>query len=197
MEKIMLSGGAAGADTYFSIKAEEAGFEVYHMSFEGHKVCPDLKGSVIEVDKDTLKIVDAHALIPISKRMNRGEFPYSNEYVNNLLRRNVYILNNAETVISIIQGMDENGVVYGGTGWAIEFCKFHNLMMEGTQFIKKIYCFNQNTEKWVEWNNEDQKWDELSQRPSLKGDEVWAGVGTRDLNDAAKHEIDEILKEKL
>ena len=166
------SGGAKGADSYWGEVGEKYGVTSKHYHAEGAKTP---KGNT-PVSKENLQEADEH-LKKANETLDR-RFPTSNEYVNNLLRRNWQQVKNADAIFAI--GHISNNIVDGGTGWAVQMAIDNG---------KPVHVFDQVTNKWYEYNNG--KWVEES-TPVLTPN--FAGIGTRDINEAGKRAIEEVYE---
>ena len=179
MTNICFSGGAAGADSLFGEEAKKAGHEVYHYHFNKNK--QGLPHFYV-LGEDKLKLADPY-LKWANKTLKRGSFPYSNEFTNNMLRRNFYQVNRADSVYAITRL--ENGNVKGGTGWATQMACDRN-----TYTPINIYVFDMNTNHWYEWKKDKYvKWPKRviginSIPPSPTG--KYAGIGSRELTEAGE-----------
>ena len=170
-----LSGGASGADSIFGEEAKKAGHEVYHFHFNKNK--QGLPHFYI-LGEEKLKVADPY-LKWANKTLNRGSFPYSNEYTNDMLRRNFYQIKTADSVYAITRL--EKGNVKGGTGWATQM------------FIDKhkgeacaCYVYDMLTERWYIWMGP--RWGFKDRYPGIglevdipKPKGIYAGIGSREL----------------
>jgi hypothetical protein len=168
---IMYSGGASGADSQWELIGCEYGLKrVFHYYAQGEKTprgnfsLP--KQDLLEADK-LLKIVN-------EKYLKRSYFPYSNNYVNNLLRRNYYQIQSPTEAVYAIATIDKKtNLVNGGTGWATTMAIYNNI---------PTYVFDQDTNKWYKHylENELPKIQEI-ETPTLT--KHFTAIGTRDITD--------------
>lgn len=173
MADICLSGGAKGADQQWGMTSGEKGMEVIHWSFAGHKThVPEQE--VVVLSDEQLDVADDK--LRKANRTLKRKIP-RNTYVKNLLRRNWYQVENAERIYAV--STINAGFVAGGTAWAVQMFidRFNGLPCEA-------YVFDQEQEQWFCWKGE---WVSIPSPPSPYG--IFAGVGTRDLNDAGKAAI--------
>lgn len=162
------SGGAVGADTQWDIIGKEFGMiNNKHYYFEGFKT-PNGNTSI----PINLKNEADSKLKATNKTLGRT-FPTSNEYVNNLLRRNWWQVKNSDAIFAISSITDNK--VDGGTGWAVHMAIAEN---------KPVYVFDQNQNKWFTWNNG--KFIETTTPVLTKN---FAGIGTREINEKGKQAI--------
>lgn len=174
-QSICLSGGAKGADQQWGMTAGKAGHMVVHWSFKGHKTHVP-SSEVVELSPEQLEEANPHC-----KRASVGIkrwFPPKNEFVGNLLRRNWYQVENAESVYAVANLTDEG--VSGGTAWAVQmFIDRH----DGAAC--PVYLFDQISEQWFTWTATG--WNAITEVPPPTG--VWAGIGSRDLTNKGKEAI--------
>ena len=195
-ENLMLSGGAAGADTYFGRLASTAGHQVIHWSFEGHKSHdPD---NTVVLDDETLRKADIH--LEEARLSMKRRIPYGKPHIANLFRRNWFQVQYAEMVYAV-GTLKETAIisdhfigdiysgprrdrmgVNGGTAWA--------LMMASDNKITEIYLFDQDSLRWLTWKYSSQVWVSLGEEFPKTPYGIWAGIGTRKLNDAGRIAID-------
>ena len=174
LKNLCLSGGAEGADLQFGMTAGMAGHSVIHWSFKEHRThAPEQE--VVILTSDQLDAADdpcKQASLTLKKH-----YPPKSVYVKNLLRRNWYQVAAAERVYAV--STITNGVVEGGTSWATQMFidRFNGEACE-------CYVYDQIEEKWFKWNA---LWEAIGSPPEPFG--VYAGIGTRKLNDAGKQAI--------
>lgn len=177
---LCLSGGADGADLQFGMCAGKAGHSVVHWSFSGAKSKAP-SAEIVILNQEQLNEADPFCL-KASKTLKRY-FPPKSQYVGNLLRRNWYQVANSGSCYAV-SSLDNYGLVEGGTAWAT------------TMFIDKhdanacpCYLFDQKMGYWLEWS--DNGWQRIYTPPAPQG--IWAGVGSRALNDVGKLAIRVLL----
>ncbi len=189
-----LSGGAAGADLMWGTYAKKRGHQVTHWSFAGHK------SKALAEDLAILPQHELDTADPFCKLANatlQRYWPPRSQAIANLLRRNWFQVSFAEScyaistfgidpVIHIPIGEAINNKVNGGTAWAVQ--------MFLDRFDRQecpCYVFDQDACYWFEWQNQ---WVRIYEPPSPKG--IWAGVGTRKLNQIGGLAIKILLQNK-
>lgn len=176
---ICLSGGADGSDLMWGMCAGKAGHTVYHYIFEGHKSKAP-KSELAVLTREQLLVADP--FLKIANKTLRRKWPVKNEWVASLLRRNYYQVVHSDAVYAVAT-IDENGLVTGGTSWATQmFIDRHN----GAPC--SAYVFDQEDGSWYKWEG---VWAPISAPPVPTG--VWAGIGTRNLNQTGKDAIRQLL----
>lgn len=166
------SGGAIGSDSYWGETGEKYGVVSKHYHAEGARTP---KGNT-PVSRAELQDADEHL-----KRANETlgrRFPTSNEYVNNLLRRNWQQVKNSDEVFAI--STIKNNLVEGGTGWAVQMA---------IDTGKPVHVFDQNTNSWYTYENGS--WVK-TETPVLTPN--FAGIGTRQISEAGKKAIEEVYE---
>lgn len=153
-KKTCYSGGAEGADCCWGTLGKEWGYDVVH--YYGGKRTPygNTALTAEQMQEGWQRVLLANQTL---KR--RPEKYYE------LLSRNWWPVRMAETVFAI--GRIYNGVVMGGTGWAVQ-------MAIDTR--TPVYVFDQDKDQWYTW---DGRWTPCPE-PVLT--DKFAGVGTRDIN---------------
>ena len=169
------SGGAYGSDFYWGNIGEKYGVESKHYYGEENKT----PFGNTPVSKSAMEEADSH-LKEANKTLNR-RFPTTNEYVNNLLRRNWQQVKNSDAIFAVSTIANDN-TVNGGTGWAVQMAIDNN---------KPVHVFDQDKGKWYEYNYSTKSWNETD-TPTLTKN--FAGIGSRKLNDAGKKAIEEVYK---
>ena len=172
------SGGAKGADTQWDIIGREYGMvNNKHYYVIGNKTT---YGNT-PISKSVAKQADVR-LKKANESLKR-KFPTSNEYVNNLLRRNWEQVRNADAVFAIgnLPGQFANTYVEGGTGWAVQMAKDIN---------KPVYVFNQKDSKWYTFDNKGHL--VTTKLPVLTKN--FAGVGSREITEAGKKAIRDVYE---
>lgn len=181
------SGGAIGADSYWGEIGEQYGVVSNHYYY-GEKT-PNGNFEISEEDYEEGRNEAAKAA-----KYNFG-YQY-NKIKNTLLIRNWAQVKYSEAIFAIghlvktgerlfpSQKNDtrlaEHTAVQGGTGYAVAMAILHN---------KPVYVFDQERKRWFKCVND--KWS-VSDVPVLTKD--FAGIGTRNLNEAGKHAIYEVYK---
>lgn len=185
MTNICFSGGAKGSDLFFGEQAAKAGHQVIHYSFKGHSTKAP-KETLCVLNEKALQTVDAELKL-VAKLIDRS-FPTRIHNVNNLLRRNFFQVAAARSVYAV-STIGDDTMVAGGTAWAI--------MMAIRNYIEDIFLFDQIKEKWFQTNLYIQnihpkastiiEWKEIENPSKPQG--FYAGIGTRELNEAGKEAI--------
>lgn len=191
-----LSGGAIGSDLQWGMTAGKAGHGVVHWSFENHGSDAP-KNEIVILTQDQLNEADPYCA-KANESLHR-KWPPKWLGTANLLRRNWFQVSFAESVYAIstfgVPGSQDirtkapyihetvpigevfKGTVKGGTSWAVQmFIDRHN----GEKCA--CYVFDQQTCYWFQWNGDG--WLRLYEPPKPAG--IWAGIGTRDLNQVGK-----------
>jgi len=158
------SGGAIGSDTYWGEVGEKYGVKSNHY-YHGAKT-PNGNVAITEEQFNEGK----EKVLLANKTLNRKPDRYMD-----LLARNWMQVKNADAVFAV--GHLVNGIVDGGTGWAVQMA---------IDAGKPVYVFDQERGQW--YKNIDGKWSE-SEVPALTKN--FAGIGTRQLNEAGKQAIAE------
>ena len=176
------SGGAEGSDQYWDIIGKRYGFNNHiHYHFEYRDIFD--KYYLTLLTQKELDLADEYL-----KKANltlKRKFPSSNQYINNLLRRNYYQVLNSRGVFAIGTLNKDKKLVNGGTGWAVELGKVLN---------RFVFVFDQDLDQWFSW---DYKLGIFikSDIPILTNH--YAGVGTRDLKENGKINIGLVYKKTL
>lgn len=166
------SGGAIGSDSEWdSIGRSYGMIKNKHYYFEGFKTPKGNESIPVELKNEA-----DEKLKNANKTLNR-KFPTSNEYVNNLLRRNWWQVKNSDAIFAI--STITNNKVDGGTGWAVHMAISKN---------KPVYVFDQSKNKWFTWNG---SFIEIN-TPILT--ENFAGIGTREINQNGKKAINDVYE---
>lgn len=177
---ICLSGGAKGADAQWGMNAGRDGQSVIHWSFEGHKHYV-AEVEVVRLSEEQLEKADG-ALKKASKTLKRPWPGKRSKNVSSLLRRNWYQIAWCESLYAVSTINDKN-LVDGGTGWAVQMY-LDRMEKEALFEPLPLYVFDQKLEQWFQWIG---GWRPIDAPPKPSG--VWAGIGTRELNDAGKWAI--------
>lgn len=182
-----LSGGAEGADTYWSILAERyAATETLHFSYEGHrKYCKDAVGLRVKVSPERLMLADA--ALKKAKKGNNRNFPCRSDHVNSLLRRNYYQIIDSNSCYAVSRII--HGVVDGGTSWATQM--YVDKHMEYNPMRPcECYIYDTITDQWHQWIYNMWHPIEAYEVPTPKG--IWTGIGSRELTENAKTAMEEL-----
>lgn len=176
MISVCFSGGAEGADSVFNDVALSNQHSVIHYSFEGHRC--NVSDNIYRLNQDELKIADS-ALKKANKTLKR-KIPFRS-YVRNLLRRNFYQIEMVSSVYAV--STIKNGQISGGTAWACQMFIDRNF-----SFMNKIplFVFDQDKRQWFQYDKHE-GFVAIDKPPVPSG--MYAGIGTRDLNDFGKEAI--------
>ena len=176
MNFVCHSGGCDGADMAWETVAKEYGIKTFGYSFPTHKCHSD--NPVILTNKQLTEGWDEvlRASIPLKRHNVNSQAGY----IKGLLARNWFQVKNSDAVFAI--GFLKNNVVQGGTGWACQMAINHN---------KPVYIFDQMIEQWHSYNFDNDKYEQIEE-PILTPN--FAGIGTRDINDAGINAIIKILE---
>jgi hypothetical protein len=172
---ILFSGGAQGAEAAFGECAESFGVEEVNFSFDGHK--PARTRGLRVLNHEELNAGDV-SLAYVSKLMHR-RYPDTPTF-RKILQSIWYQINNGQEIY-VIGAIQADGTVRGGTGWGAEFAKLCN---------KPLFVYDQEKERWFEWQGEAAKWHPLSGSTDPVIEHVhFTGTGTRVLNASAQKAI--------
>lgn len=161
------SGGAIGSDSYWGTIGARYGVKSNHY-YHGSKT----PNGNIEITQEQFEEGKKHVL-EANKTLNRRPDAYMD-----LLARNWIQVKNADAVFAI--GHLKKGIVDGGTGWAVQMA---------IDSGKPVYVFDQERKQW--YKNIDGEWSE-SEIPTLI--QNFAGIGTRQLNEAGKSAIEDVYR---
>lgn len=197
-EYVNHSGGARGSDSVWGQIGEEYGVTSRHYYADGEKT----PTGNVALTKDQLAEANEH-LRQANTKLNR-KFPTSNEYVNNLLRRNWYQIKNSDAIYAIAESFDivkdntkpknttditksvysYRATVKGGTGWAVQMAIDNS---------KPVYVFDQSDGKWYQYSasQDNLGWIETD-TPILTPN--FAGIGTRNINEAGMQAIRDVYE---
>ena len=157
---------------------ESRGFETVVCSFDGHQI---QNNSRVILDEDTLHLADEH-LNRASKTLKR-DVPVSNDYNRNLLRRNYFIVRDAEAVFAVTYQSSKG---MGGTAWGVQMA---------IDMGKPVYVFDMGVNRWRKYR------DDLcvpcpgfAPCPTAKLTKEFAGIGSRFLSQAGRDAIDEVFE---
>jgi hypothetical protein len=174
-----LSGGADGSDLQFGMCAGALGHGVIHFSFRGHATAAPETEVVVLTE---LQLQAADARCRAANRTLRRRFPAKSPKITNLLRRNWYQVETAQSCYAVSTLDIENGPtiplgsvfrakVAGGTAWAVQmFIDRHKAMCP-------CYVFDQVVCHWFQWIGDG--WQCIYEPPKPAG--IYAGIGARHL----------------
>lgn len=178
---ICLSGGAKGSDAQWGMNAGRDGQSVIHWSFEGHQHHV-AEQEIVRLTAEQLVRADEH-LKKASKTLKRPWPGQRSETVSALLRRNWYQVAWAESLYAVSTIHPIKQTVEGGTGWAVQMYLDRHAALAQFEPIP-CYVYDQKQEQWFQWVA---GWKAIDAPPKPQG--VWAGIGTRELNDSGKWAI--------
>ena len=164
------SGGCPGADMFWERSAKIVGIKTIAYSFPKHAQegeYPKILNSE-ELNEGWDNVVIA------SKSLNRN-LKNITTYVRCLLSRNWFQVKNSDSIFAIGKFINEKTV--DGTGWAVQMSIDNK---------KPTFIFEQNKNHWYRFNYEIDKFEECD-IPALTLN--FAGIGTREINDAGKKAI--------
>lgn len=159
------SGGAVGSDSYWDEVGQQYGVVSNHY-YHGKKTP---KGNVELTDAEFNE--GKKHVLKANETLHRKPEVYMD-----LLARNYNQVKNADAIFAI--GHLKNGIVDGGTGWAVQMA-----IDDG----KPVYVYDQERKQW--YKNINGVWSESS-IPTLTKN--FAGIGTRGLNESGKQAIRDV-----
>jgi hypothetical protein len=191
------SGGAEGSDTQWDVIGKDFGMvnnKHYYTGVKGPKNAP--LGNV-DITDEPIAVEGASKVAQAAKQM--WGYKYTTMKDQRLIRNWAQVAN-SDAVFAIgtlgkegdIWKGDEKSAeprkllkfaVQGGTGYAVEMA---------IQAGKPVYVFDQTYEKWFAW--EDGKF-RISDVPTLTT--KFAGIGTREINEAGKQAIRDVYENTL
>lgn len=178
------SGGCPGSDMEWENQCKHYGIKTIAYSFPMHVqegINPYIM-SENELEEGWKQVLLCEK--PIKRPLYKIKH---NTYVKNLLCRNWFQVKNSESIFSIgqlVKGSDR--LVDGGTGWAVQMAVNNN---------KPVFLFEQNLKEWLIYVRYPNKFVSINIIPPLT--ENFAGIGTRQITDAGKKAIKEILEFNL
>ena len=181
---IIHSGGAAGADSAWANAGKKSNINVIAHSFQGHKVA---EGKPFVHSQSALNAAD-NLLIKVRKEyMPYKQFETSKEFVKNLLRRNFFQIKDSQALFAIgkIEDTPVGKRVAGGTSWAFYMAVDQN---------KPAYIFNQKDNTWYKAQGKELV--PIDRKKIPRYTEI-AGVGSRDLTEAGRKEIQDFIKNRM
>ena len=164
------SGGAIGSDTYWGEVGAKYGVTSNHYYHENKT-----PNGNVEISQEDYLEGQSHVL-DANETLHRKPEKYMN-----LLARNWAQVKYSDAVFAI--GHLTNGIVDGGTGWAVQMA---------IDARKPVYLFDQIRNQW--FKNLNGTW-ATSDIPILTTN--FAGIGTRELNDAGKRAIEAVYAKTL
>ena len=113
------------------------GFDTAVYSFEGRQI---QNNSRLILKEDTLRLADVH--LYRANQTLKCYVPNSSNYVSHLLRRNVFIVLNAEAVFAITN-LKQNRAM-GGTAWCVQLA---------IDLGKPLFIFDMGFNQWKEYQD--------------------------------------------
>ena len=170
------SGAAKGADTVWETVGKKFGVgkQVNYTPATYDKLTADQKAEVEKIYRESVALLGRKVLA-------------ADSYSGKLVRRDYLQAKAADSIFAIIQDFDPNGYPKGGTAYAVSM---------GVAMKKPVYVFNQADNKWytAKYLNEDEGGNfygfEQTVLPVLTS--KFAGIGTREINDAGKQAIEDV-----
>jgi len=171
-EYSLYSGGLKGAEETFGKCAEQHGINETNFSFEGHACSREQ--NITLLNNDQLRKGNISMEI-VSARMGRR---YTQaEKIRKVFQLIFHMVNKGYQVFAI-GWIQSDKTVKGGTGWGVELAKFFN---------RPVSVFDQESNKWYTWENNDWKEDE----PTISHN-TFCGTGTRNLTQEGKKAIEDL-----
>ncbi len=162
------SGGAVGSDSYWGAIGEKYGVvsEYYYYSNKTPNDNHQITQEQFEEGKQHI--------LKANETLHRRPDAYMN-----LLSRNYAQVKNSDAIFAV--GHLKNGIVDGGTGWAVQMAIDDN---------KPVYVYDQVRKQW--FSNLNGQWQVFSGIPKLTKN--FAGIGTRELNQDGKDAIKQVYE---
>lgn len=172
-----ITGGATGADAEWAYQTIRFGGEATILSFKDHN-CSSVKGAhIMELSPEVLEQAD-ECLTEACTCIQRGDFINYSPGTKNLIRRNYWqaVKGGAVYAVGLIS---LGGYISGGTAWACEVAKMHNL---------PLHFFDQVVGCWLRWTGKNFEREAI---PVLT--ETFAGIGVRRISQDGKKAILDII----
>lgn len=167
VEYVNHSGGAIGSDSYWGTVGERYGVKSNHY-YHGRKTpIGNVEITEEQFNEGKQKVLQAN------RTLNRRPDRYMD-----LLARNWMQVKNSDSIFAI--GHLKRGIVDGGTGWAVQMA---------IDAGKPVYVFDQERGEW--FKNIGGQWSR-SDVPTFTSN--FAGIGTRQLNDAGRKAIEAVYE---
>lgn len=123
-------------------------------------------------------------------RYLKRTFPCGSVYVNNLLRRNYYQIEDTNCIYAISSlTQNECRVVTGGTGWAVT--------MGILKKVPEIYLFDVNKNHWLYYAHsycDPYLWHDIKKKNIPLPSGKYTGIGKHDLPENGANAIRELYK---
>ena len=180
-KSFVMSGGAKGSDSAWAKAASDVGIPTIHYTFGQHHKNIKAPGFKRILSLSELEAVNED-IDTANKSLNR-KIGNLNDNNKNLIRRNAYQVRFSDAVYGVGELSGDAKTVKGGTGWAAQM---------GIDQGKPVHIFDQKIGKWYSWNKAANRFTMRSDpppRPPAK----FAGIGTRNLNNAGKKAINDLM----
>ena len=176
------SGGCPGSDMEWENQGLKYGVKTNAYSFGNHV---QQSKNQCKLTAEELKEGAEHAEKASLTLMRPWKYVADKPYVKNLISRNWFQVKNAECVYAIGKFIkNSTKLVDGGTGWAVQMAVDNNT---------PIYFFDQPTKAWHTYEFDTGKFIVINYTPVLTPN--FAGIGTREINEAGKAAIAAVYKE--
>ena len=176
MKPICFSGGAKGADHAWGLMAINAGHELIHFSFQGHKPVEEAYAKKLS----RAELNEADIYVETAAKSMRRKWPSKNPHVNDLLRRNHFQVRYSERVYAVANFLpDDKSVlkISGGTAWAATM--YVDRWYLGRDLKEcELYFYDMVSNKWMQWW---ETWKVIDRPPTPHG--RYAAIGSRDITD--------------
>lgn len=166
---ICYSGGATGADNFFGKLALEHKHDLIHFTFSEYNINYELDHKNLVI-LSPIQLLKAKPFVSKANLVLQRTYPTNNEYVNKLLERNYYVIQNVDSVYAVTYTKNIRG-----TAWGLEMAKQAG--------CTQLYVFDMETAKWYSYN--DLNTEITVPKPSGS----YAGIGSRQLNEAGHEAI--------
>ena len=174
----LFTGAASGSDMFWQNLGAKYGVRIKAFSFEAHG---GKNNARVVLSNEQLKQADEF-LLKANKTLKR-HFPTSNNFVNNLLRRNWYQVKDSNGVFAIGKLGVSRSTVEGGTGWAVQMA---------VDSKKPVYVFDIVNSLWQQFEDRKRKF-VYCEAPRLTLN--FTGIGTRALPENGKLAVQKIFEE--
>lgn len=185
---IAISGGAAGADTTFTLEARKAGYQ--YKSVRGKNISAVDSKELNAINANLENIDEEQYSELLDKVLSRLNGIKAEGTAREYHLRNMAIVDAAEAVFAISKGM----IVINSNTPGNLIANKQNFWSDrgtttgiwaGVELNKPVYVFDQNKQKWFTYgksSNGSVYWVPMKEEPMLT--RVFAGIGTREINEA-------------
>ena len=190
---VIMTGGAAGADTFWA-QAAPHGTSVMAISFFDHRISErDIYTNVVRLSRERCKSISHSPEFREAGKILKKSV--SKEYTVRLMARNLHLAEKAGTLLAVVKAPPASTYslhvgVEGGTGWTCQFfAELHK-----TPGPLDMFC---TTPDFVQWyrchrnSSGDLYWDACGPPAGLTG--AIGCVGTRDVTSAVRPRMAEFL----